>query len=484
MPAADVQPEEQNQPAEVTSAIPRWTPEFDVKSFNLQAVLREASAQKKSVGELLKSLDYPVAELTATDLTESKDAGTIPASASSTASDLAGDDFEVSALEQMRDAARGTTVFLNHEYNVPEDVYGSVAAVELATRRAFNPLTERQEDMTFLDMDIAPVGADENPRAVQTTNMRKAGIRLGVSVTVLVLAYREREGGGRTITRVYYLECSIVGIPCNQTAWLRDDAKSFTPATPKSLPTMTGTQNKSAAITGATGAPSSTAAEGEKPSAPVPDWKTALATAKAMFADVLEENQNNIWLFMDSFYTVYRSLIREARGKSGDALNGVAANANDSVDEFAAELKQLLADEINEASTQETSDIPYYAYYSVVGRLHGLVQKSGARNSKADQALLNKAHDCIVEAGGVCSHKSAETADESEGGPAADESKQASFGEGQAKVAELEAKIASLTEELAAAVEMAEALGDELKESRETSEMAVEALEAIGREPV
>lgn len=466
--------------------IPRWTPEFDIKSFNLQAVLREASTQKKSAYELLKGLGYPVAELTATEQSESKDAGTIPVSASSTASDLAGDDFSVEALQQMRDAALGTTVFLNHEYIVPEDVYGSVAAADLANRRAFDPLLEETRDMTFLDMAFAPVGADENPRAVQVTNMRKAGIRLGVSVTVLVLAYREREGGGRTITRVYFLEVSIVGIPCNQTAWVKaDDAKSFTPALPaapaaKSLPTMTGTENKSAAITGANVTTSTEAAgDGQSP-AGVIDWKTALAASKAMFADILEENQNNIYLFMDSFRTVYWSLIREARGKSGDALAAVVTNGNDSVDEFAAELKQLLADEINEASTQETTSLPYYAYYSAIGRLQGLVQKAGARNSAADQSLLNTAHDCIVEAGGACSHKSGEATEETAGG---DETKQTSFADYTTKVAALEAKVAELTAERDAAIDAAEALGEELEQEQEVTKAAAETLEEIGRQP-
>lgn len=472
---------EQQPEATAPSAIPRWEADFDISSFDLQAVLREASAQKKSAGELLKSLGYPVAELVGvkTDAAgELKSAGAIPVSASSTAQDLAGDDFAAEALKQMRAAAVGTTVFLNHEYTVPEDVYGKVASAEIITRSALDPLSNQTRNITFLDMSFDPVGEEENPRAVQVTKMlRKSQLRLGVSVTVLVLAYKDRDDGGRTITKVYYLETSIVGIPCNQTAWVRpEEAKSFSPAATatKSLTEMTGTENKSAAITGASAA----AGQPTSPTRKSAFWADAQLASKAMFADVLEENRNNYWILSDSFRTVYHRLLREARGKSGESLTTLVNEADASVDEFAAELKQLLADEINEAATQETTSSPYYEWWSAIGRLQGLVQKSGARNSKSDQALLNKAHDCIVEAGGACSHGEAAAA-ETEGGG---EAKQASLGGAETKTAALELKVAELETERDAAVELAETLADELAEEREVSQKALDALDELSRE--
>jgi hypothetical protein len=468
--------------AEETTTIPRWSAEFDPAAFDVAAVFREAAAQKKSVGKLLKSLGYPIAEFISAELPEVKSAGGIPVTASTTASDLEADAFSLESLGQMRAAAVGSTVFLNHEYAVPEDVYGKVESAEVAKRAVPNPLAGgRSEQMHCLDMVLTPVGDTENPRAVQVTNMlRKSQLRLGVSVTVLVLAFKDLESGGRLITRVFYLETSIVGIPCNQTAWVNvEKAKALAPsdAAQKSLQTMPEQTTKSGAVTGAQppGTPKSASF-----------FASALVAAKALFADILEQNRNNYWILSDSFRTAYSRLTREARGKSGDALAAIHAEADASVDEFAAELKALLTAEIDEAAASETTACsPYYEYWSAVGRLQGVLQKgvaqkSGARNSSADQALLNQAHDCIVEAGGLCSHKSAET----DGG---DETKQASLpahGDHQTKIASLEGRVAELSSQLGLALDTAETLEAKLKEEQALSKAAVDALEVFSREPL
>ncbi len=49
--------------------------------------------------------------------------------ASSNAEDLVGDVMSQKALEQMKSAAVGTVMFMNHSTNVPEDVFGTVAEV-------------------------------------------------------------------------------------------------------------------------------------------------------------------------------------------------------------------------------------------------------------------------------------------------------------------------------------------------------------------
>lgn len=457
--------------AETQTAIPRWTPDFDVQGFDLQAVLREARAQQKSAAVLLKSLGYPVAQLTLTGdgLTETAAKGAnIPVTASSTAGDLEGDEFDAEAIGQMRAAAKGTTVFLNHEYNVPEDVYGKVAEATVVKRSMLNPLKGRNEELTCLDLDITPVGEDENPRAVQVTNMlRKSQLKLGVSVTCLVLKYREREDGSRVITRVYYIESSIVGIPCNQTAWAHagTSSKSFTPARAGEESSTTMPQPEI------------------KADQPGPSFAQALVTMKAMFADVLHENQNNFWLYVDSLRTVYSRLLREARGKSGDAVTALVDEGNASVDEFAAELKKLLAEEIAESAAKESTTGSYYDYWSAVGRLQGLegfVQKAGARNSAADLKLLNKAHDCIVEAGAECMHDSTAAAT---GGDV----KSASFtgaGDLQAKVASLTSEKEDLAAQLEEALLAAETATKALEAERLTSKTAVDALEQFAQEPL
>lgn len=465
--------QETDQSAPVTSAIPRWTPDFDIEAFDLPAAFREAQAQRKSVGKLLKALGYPVAKFIATDVPAFKSADGIPVTASTTAVDLAGDDFDLEALRQMKEAALGSTVFLNHAYEVPEDVYGKVASADVERRSVFNPLTGQNANHWCLDLDVTPVGEEENPRAVRVTNMlRKSQLKLGVSVTVLVLAYRERKDGGRTITMVYYLESSMVGIPCNQTAWAHDGVTKTQP------PATASTASKS--LTTMPEQKSNTAADAASDNTPRVTFAQALATMKSMFADVLHENQNNFWLYVDSLRTVYRQLISEARGKSGDAVTALIEEGNTSVDDFAAELKTLLAAEIAEAATQEATAGCYYEYWSAIGRLQGVVQKAGARNSQADQGLLNKAHDCLVEAGAQCAH-------ETNGAVVEGEAKLASLPGApnlQTKVAALEAEKATLSEQLEAALQTAEELSKQLELEQATSATAVEALEAMSREPL
>lgn len=476
MDLPDIQETELPDPTPASSVIPRWTPDFDIDGFDVQAVFREASAQRKSVGKLLKSLGYPVAKFISLDVPVFKSADAVPLTASSTAVDLAGDDFDLGALKQMRDAALGTTVFLNHEYDVPEDVYGKVAAVEVVRRGVFNPLTKQTEQHYCLDLDVTPVGEDENPRAVRVTNMlRKSQLKLGVSVTVLVLKYKEREDGGRTITHVFYLESSMVGIPCNQTAWAEGEAsKSAATQTPdsKSATIMSETNAKPAAGVGV-----SAAAPAARPES---KFASTLATMKGMFADVLHENQNNFWLYVDSLRTVYRRLIGDARGKSGEAVAALVEEGNTSVDEFAAELKTLLAAEITEAATQDaTAGGCYYDYWSAIGRLEGVVQKGGLPGVNVP-AALKRAHARLVEAGAECGHVPVTA---SEG----DEAKQASV----AGVAELETKVASLTatnaeleQQLEAALQAAETATKELELEKATSAAAVTALEEFSLQPL
>ena len=475
MPAADTLTQEPELTAEETT-IPQWTTEFDPAGFDVQAVFREATAKKKSVFNLLKSLGYPVAQYVATELPEVKSAGGIPVTASSTVSDLEGDDFGLEALKQMRDAAAGSTVFLNHEYDVPEDVYGKVETAEVVQRAVRHPFTGGEVAAHCLDMNFAPVGESENPRAVQVTNMiRKSGLRLGVSVTVLVLAYKDRADGTRTITKVFYLETSIVGIPCNQTAWVKPDEAAA--AAQKSVMIMSET--KSAALAPAAAAAATKVAN---------FFSSALLVAKGLFADVLDEKRNNYWILEDSMRSVYYRLRRDARGKSGESLTAIINEANTSVDEFAAEMKALLADEINEAATQESSVSSYWDCWSAATRLKGvlskgLTQKAGARNSASDQTLLDRAHDCIVEAGGNCEHKSAATT----AAAAGDETKQASLpvgGEHETKIASLTTRNAELEQLLEQAIQAAELANQELQTERTASKSAADLLEELAHQPL
>src|SRR5262249_5684668 len=79
-----------------------------------------------------------------------------------------------------------------------------------------------------LDYKVRPVGQDENPRAWQVYNMLAKGkMRLGASVTVMMLEKADRPDGRRLIKKVFLIETSLVGIPANQLSWVQRAAKAF-----------------------------------------------------------------------------------------------------------------------------------------------------------------------------------------------------------------------------------------------------------------
>jgi HK97 family phage prohead protease len=130
--------------------------------------------------------------------------------ASSDHEDLELDVFELSALKEMRDGFQGRLMFLNHNYQVPSDVFGMIDGAVL-NKRGGN---------TFLDLTVGVETA--NPAAAETHAMIENGTRLGVSVGVIVRDAVKRDGGGFSIRHVTPLEVSIVGIPANQDAgWTR-----------------------------------------------------------------------------------------------------------------------------------------------------------------------------------------------------------------------------------------------------------------------
>ncbi len=138
--------------------------------------------------------------------------------ASSTIKDLSGDEMELSALQRMAATAQqNMTIFLNHKYQVPEDVLGSVEKAEIHTRDA---------GMFDLDFDIR---VDEsNERAVKTWNQIMNGTKLGCSIGAKI-----PEGGyevtkdGLKIKDVYLLEASIVGIPANPRSFVQYATKAL-----------------------------------------------------------------------------------------------------------------------------------------------------------------------------------------------------------------------------------------------------------------
>ncbi|HEY5997341.1 MAG TPA: HK97 family phage prohead protease, partial [Candidatus Deferrimicrobiaceae bacterium] len=139
--------------------------------------------------------------------------------ASSTVKDRHGDTITLGALHEMEASARNLTIFLNHKYDIPEDVAGSVEHAEI--RRS-------ADDVHDLLFDI--VINDENPRAEKAWRAIQKGTQLGLSIGARIPpggATRDKETGRYTIEHIDLLETSLVSVPANPRSWVEYAVKSL-----------------------------------------------------------------------------------------------------------------------------------------------------------------------------------------------------------------------------------------------------------------
>jgi len=151
--------------------------------------------------------------------------------ASSTIRDHHGDTMLPSALMDMEKAANNNlTIFLNHHYQVPEDVAGSVRKATLTTR------TSDAEGNPIYDLDFKLAVNKANDRAVKAFQAIKGGTKLGLSIGANIPpggAVRNKKDGTFTIAHVELLETSIVSIPANPRSWIDYAVKALKTETPK-----------------------------------------------------------------------------------------------------------------------------------------------------------------------------------------------------------------------------------------------------------
>lgn len=139
--------------------------------------------------------------------------------ASSTIKDRHGDTMTPKALESMLRSAEGMTIYLNHSYNVPEDVAGTV-------RQAW--INKSDDELHDLHFQIA-INQD-NPRAVQAFNAIDKGTKLGLSIGAMIPeggAKKQKGTSSFVIDEVELLETSIVSIPANPRSWVEYARKSL-----------------------------------------------------------------------------------------------------------------------------------------------------------------------------------------------------------------------------------------------------------------
>src|SRR5579885_1837202 len=136
---------------------------------------------------------------------------------SSTERDLHGDTMSISALSDMTQVKPGLTIWLNHSYDLPHDLFGSLLEA---------PTLKLQDGIA--DISIVSDVETSNPLAVQTYGYIKKGKRLGCSIGCMILEAEldEENDDGYSwfppliITHVQTLEWSVVGIPANQRCWV------------------------------------------------------------------------------------------------------------------------------------------------------------------------------------------------------------------------------------------------------------------------
>lgn len=143
--------------------------------------------------------------------------------ASSTIKDMGKDEMKLSALEDLAAAfRRGLTIFMNHKYAVPEDVFGRSDTAEIV-----NSNERDDKGNPIWDLHIAGVVNEPNPRAVQLADSLEGGyVTFGASVGAIVREHQRNKDGGMDIYHVDGKEGSIVGIPMNQRSWTYKAARA------------------------------------------------------------------------------------------------------------------------------------------------------------------------------------------------------------------------------------------------------------------
>lgn len=147
---------------------------------------------------------------------------------SSTEEDLHGDFMRQTALEDMTRVDPNLLIWLNHSYDLPEDLFGALVETP-RIQRAIKGIS---------DLHLAVEVETSNPRAMQTYGfIQRKSRRLGCSVGCQVLEFAipgvdpedEEEmfwsmlmGAPIEIIHVKTVEWSIVGIPANQRSWVEN----------------------------------------------------------------------------------------------------------------------------------------------------------------------------------------------------------------------------------------------------------------------
>lgn len=149
--------------------------------------------------------------------------------ASSTIEDLHGDRMTEDCVMGMapQAKAKGMTIFLNHKYEWPEDIFGKTIDATIVSR------SKDENGKAIYDLDLEIQLNEANHRAVESyAAIKEQGIKAGVSIGAMIEDWSfidDDQGfyGGININAIDLLEASVVGIPANQRSWVVNALKSL-----------------------------------------------------------------------------------------------------------------------------------------------------------------------------------------------------------------------------------------------------------------
>ena len=169
-------------------------------------------AQKFGIGPDFKVM---TGAIKAFSLPDSPDRPLVRMRGSSTIFDLQNDCMMLSALHSMQDVDPNMTLFLNHSYNLPDDVFAKL-----------HHLPEIAVDGSIADLWLTAEVILRNPPAERTYQMIvQDQVRMGCSIGCVVLEWSFADPDDEwnspiLIHKVQTLEFSVVGIPANQRSWV------------------------------------------------------------------------------------------------------------------------------------------------------------------------------------------------------------------------------------------------------------------------
>jgi HK97 family phage prohead protease len=184
----------------------------------MTAQLTDQTTARTGVGQKFRFFTGAVKAYTRKSADNTTDEKIIEGIASSNQRDRYGDTMTVSCLSSMLQQCQKLTMFGNHDYDVPECVYGKCGESTLET------------DGDKITMAIKMVIAESNPRAVKSWELiAKDGVTLAFSVGGIITDAEvdvENDDGSSwwpplLINDMELLEISLCGIPANRESYTR-----------------------------------------------------------------------------------------------------------------------------------------------------------------------------------------------------------------------------------------------------------------------